>query len=418
MDYKKPDFKPKPKPKDKAALESFYKIKDKMIKYDKDMHKLYEEKPELFKKPDFRYYTKKNNNLNNVENIYLTSVFISESYIPGALVLAYSLKKVKSKFPVVCMVQDVPYEEDGKILFEGVSKDTIYNLLEVFDMVIGVNLLKIKNHVKPDKISHWSNSSTYVNVLYYITKGYILALTQFKKILYFDSSNYVVKNIDDVFEENNLSRFVEDRDYVLSKAGYYGSLALFIPNIIYYYKLINFTNNYKKYFSNNYFVRTADEIVIYYSIYPHWNSIPFPGEMKCNPKFKDYMIYNIGKVPINKLTVKNQDYCLTQHFVVYKPFKAKPLEFLNNVFNKLYLLFEKWDLLANELLKKHKNLKKYFEHIPKIRKQKIFNDKNNIIHKKKKEKDFVKAIVKSKKSKIIKKIKKSYLNKVDRKILV
>ncbi len=404
MDYKKPDF--KAKPKDKAALESFYKIKDNMIKYDKDMHKLYKEKPELFKKPDFRYYTKKNNNLNNTENIYLTSVFLSESYIPGALVLAYSLKKVKSKFPVVCMVQDVPYEEDDKILFEGVSKDTINNLLEVFDMVIGVNLLKIKNYVKSDKFNHYSNTSSYINMLYYITKAHTLALTQFRKILYFDSSNYIVKNIDNIFEKNNLSTFIDDKDYVLSKAGYHGALALFLPNIVYYYKLMDFTNNYKKYFGNLYFKRMPDEIMTYFAVYPHWNPIPFSGEIKCNPKFKDYIIFNIGKVPINKLIVKNQDYCLTQHFVVYKPFKAKPLEFRNNVFNKLYLLFEKWDLLANELLKKNPNLKKYFEHIPKIRKQKIFNDKNIINNKKKEKKDVVKAIVKSKKSKIIKKSKK------------
>jgi hypothetical protein len=55
---------------------SFEKIKKKMIELDNKVHELYKKKTELFKKPDFRYYTKKNNNLNNVENI-LSNGFIN-----------------------------------------------------------------------------------------------------------------------------------------------------------------------------------------------------------------------------------------------------------------------------------------------------------------------------------------------------
>ncbi len=389
----------------KKSKLSFEKIKDKMIKYDKDMHKLYKKKQELFKKPDFRYYTKKNNNLNNVENIYLTSVFISEEYIPGALVLAYSLKKVKSKFPVVCMVQDVSYEEDGKILFEGISKDTINNLLEIFDMVIGVNLLKIKNFNKNplDSLGIINRvSSTYKNVLYYVTKAQCLALTQFKKILYLDSSNYIVKNIDNVFK-NNLSTFINDNNYRKTGMGYHGAFALIIPNLIYYYKLMFLINNYDYYFNNLFFSRPPDEITIFFSIFPNWNNYKFPKEYKCSPKFTTY---NITGTPIDKLVYKNQSYCNTMHFQIYKPFRKKPDEFTNDDFEKTALLFNVWDKLANELLKKNPNLKIYFEHIPKIRKENIFNHKNSMINKKKKEKDVVKAIVKSKKSKIIKKSKK------------
>ncbi len=395
------------------SIKSFYKIKDKMIEYDNEIHELYNKKPELFKIPNFRYYSKKNNNnLKNVDNIYLTSVFLSESYIPGALVLAYSLKNVKSKYPVVCMVQDKPYEEEGIIKFEGLSKDSILKLLEVFDMVIGVDLLKIKNYI-PSKLEGWSEKySSYNNMLYYITKAHVLAFTQFKKICYFDSSNYVVKNIDNIFKENNLSTFLNDWIYEKIKIGYHGALALIIPNKIQYYKLMSFTNNYKKFFGDLYFFRMPDEVMTFFAIFPHWNPKLLEGEMKCTPKFKNYKKHQISNVPIDKLILKNQNYCFTQHFAVYKPFKNKPAEYKNSVFSKMYLLFVEWDKLANKLIKKHPNLKIYFEHIPKIRKQFIF-DNNNKIEKQKKEK-----IKKKNNKKIIaKKIDKDSIKNKNKKVL-
>ncbi len=370
---------------EQASIESLHKIKDKMINFDHKIHELFKNKPELFKKPEFRYYTKnKTNNktknqFENVENIYLTTVFISEVYIPGALVLAHSCKKVKSKYPIVCMVQDVPYEENGKVIFSGVSNKTIMDLLTVFDMVIGVDLLKVKNYDKSSKMKHFTNtSSTYRNILYYITKAQILALTQFKKVLYIDATYYFLKNIDYLFIENDVSTFLEEPEvYKFTKIGLRGGTTLFCPNMIYYYKLLSFVNNYDLFFGDLHFRRGVDEIITFFAVFPHWNDKLLPGEIMCIPKFE--RPWSINKEPIEKLVVRKQDYCLGKCFMIHKPFRAKPDEYTDEYFEKISLLFYEWDRFAHEVIQKYDHLKIYFEHIPKIRKEHIFT-KNDLSH--------------------------------------
>ncbi len=323
-----------------------------MINYDKLINKEYIKNPDIFKQPNFRYYS--NFDLSSIfqmKNAYITSIFISEDYIPSALVLAQSLRNVNTKYPIICMVQDKPYEVNKNTTFKGISEKGIKDLLELFDMVIGVDLLKVKNFEKNNRYSHFTNIPSYKNILYYVTKGQILALTQFKKIFYLDASTYVGKNIDFIFNKYNKPNFHYDIEFKKTKVGYRGTYLFLIPKITYYYKLLSFIKNYSKFFGKLYFCRGIDELLIFYSIFPHWDKLKMPFNFTCSKR-------------INRPT------CDISYFQVIKPFRKKPDgKKYNDIPDEI---FYEWNGIAKSILHKKPNLSSYYKHIPEFRKQQIF----------------------------------------------
>lgn len=335
--------------KKKLTRESFQKIKPEMMRFDKKINELYLKNPNLFKKPDFRYYSNKNiKSIYHKKYAYITSIFISEEYIPAAFVLAESLRNVQSKYPIICMVQDKPYQVNKNTVFNGVSEKGIKDLLELFDMVIGVNLLKVNNYIRNNKMTHFTNSPTYKNIIYYITKGQMLGLTQFKKVFYLDASTYVVENIDDIFHKYSISTFQYDKEWKETQVGYHGADVLIKPKLTYYYKLLIFIENYSRFFDKLYFSRGLDELLIFYSIFPHWNYEKLPSNFRCTK-------------------VINSQSCKVLHFIRVKPFRmsidnSKPS-------NNIYI---NWNHLAKNILQKKPHFIDYYKHISKFREQHIF----------------------------------------------
>ncbi len=332
--------------------ESYEKIKLPMTEFDKKIKELYEKHPEKFKRPEFRYYSNKNKELVfQQKNAYITSIFISEEYLPAALVLAESLKKVKSKYPIICMVQDKPYKVNQNKTFEGISEKGIQNLLELFDMVIGIDLLKVKNYKKINDLIHFTESSTYKNILYYVTKGQMLSLTQFDKLFYMDASNYVGKNIDYLFGKYSKPTIQFDREWKETGVGYRGTIVFIIPSLIYYYKLLSYIHDYNKFFHNYYFIRGIDELLIFYAIYPNWNKDKIPYKISCIKR-------------------KDRPVCDIRHFQVVKPFRPKPSnEYYQNIPNDIF--FE-WNEHVKNIIKHNPSLNIYYKNISNFRNQKIF----------------------------------------------
>ena len=54
--------------------------------------------------------------------------------------------------------------------------------------------------------------------------------------------------------------------------GLHGNFFLIIPSIELYNKSLYLINNYSKYFENEYFVYSNDEIITYFTIYPECNN--------------------------------------------------------------------------------------------------------------------------------------------------
>ena len=66
-------------------------------------------------------------------------IFFGLSYLPAILVLGHSLRKVKSKHKLICMVQDM--DEYG---FDGMKKKYIDEINKIYDLVIGINIIKLE----------------------------------------------------------------------------------------------------------------------------------------------------------------------------------------------------------------------------------------------------------------------------------
>ncbi len=329
----------------KLTHESFLKIKNEMNKLDKDVKKI---NSNQLIKPNFRVYKSKLYNNHNTKYAYVTSVFINESYIPSALVLGKNIKMLKHKYPSVCMVQDKSYKvekEHGSIeYFQGVSYKCIEDLLELYDYVIGVDLLKVHNY-SPSPY-HFTNSSNYSNILYYVTKGQVLGLNMFEKVMYLDASSYLENNIDSVFTDYKNSTFLGDKEFKVTEVGIHGAFFLVTPNKYYYHKHMLFVKDYTKYFSDLYFMRGIDEVLIYFSVYPNWSITHFDTHFACRKNKK-----------------KAFEDCDIYHFQFDKPFRKEkdnnPMESIK----KHYIYYDDWDKIVKILLKSHPQFKFYFNHI-------------------------------------------------------
>ena len=99
------------------------------------------------KKSNFRYYPS-NINKNNSKNAYVTIIFLGDAYISGILALGYSLRLTKTKYKLVCMVQD---------------KDKNEEINTIYDLVVGIDLLK--SEVESE---YFKNNQNYKNINYYV----------------------------------------------------------------------------------------------------------------------------------------------------------------------------------------------------------------------------------------------------------
>ncbi len=336
--------------KKRLTLESYRKIDGPMKEFDQDIKKLSDHS---LIKPNFRLYKSKLYNNSHKKYAYVTSVFINESYLPAALVLGKNLKLLKHKYPSVCIVQDKSYKVlkgDQYEYFQGVSEKGISDLLEFYDYVIGVDLLKVNHYVQSPY--HFTNRDNYSNILYYVTKGQILGLTMFEKVMYLDASSYLENNIDSVFTTFEKSTFLGDGEFQATKVGLHGAFFLVTPNKYFYHKHMLFVKDYKKYFDDLYFMRGVDELLIFYSVFPEWSNLHFDSHFACRKN-------KMGSL---------QD-CDIYHFQFTKPFRKDEKEVdLGENMKRHYTYYDDWDKLVKLLLKSHPHLAFYFQHMKSFRK--------------------------------------------------
>ena len=291
--------------------------------------------------PHFRKYYK--HNFKKTKYAYATMVILSEDYIPGALTLAYSLRKNNNNNNIICLVQDKPvykYINNVKTYFKGVNRNTIEDLLKIFDVVYGIDLLQIvinKNDRHfTTKFKHYSNISLYP------TKAQVFGLIEYSKILYLDASTLVNKNIDNFFEIYDNS-YLDDKWVKETGMGINGSIYIFNPSKYFYTKILYLIYYYNDVFNNLFFSRGIDEIIIYFTIYPDWSNKLIELKKNCTEMY-------LGKK------------CMIYHYQIYKPFKKNM-----NTKEKEYS-FRVWDKYTKELLNKYPFFLKYYEIIKTLRK--------------------------------------------------
>ena len=331
---------------------SHIKIKDKMINLDDK----YKNKNKDNNKKYFRYL--KNTNINNkTKNCFVTMIILSNSYMPALLNTGYSLKNiVRTKYNTVCLVQDRPhYEKDdnGKnfIKFQGLSSENIEDIKKIYDVVIGIDLLKI--NISKQSTKYYIN---YQNIIYYCTRNLILGLTEYTKMIYLDASTYLTNNIDKMFDEYNVSTYkIGFLTYKL-KRGLVGNF-IFIKNEPHFLvKSLYLISNYSKFFNDNFnSLFTYDEDIMYYSIYPHWNNIVI----------NDDIFFNLIVHPNFQKDISDKNKYSVMLNARLKPFRYPLIKdnrersfYTNNGFNYKY-----WDENVNKLIEEYQEFKKYFEYI-------------------------------------------------------
>ncbi len=114
----------------------------------------------------------------------------TRSYLDGVLVLNYSLKKVQSKYPLICLLSQ-GIEENVLMKLRQAGIEYILLDSKVYDGVLDTNC----------KSSNWDFSSWN----YTFDKLYIWGLTQFEKIVFIDSDMVVFKNLDHLFERKDFT---------------------------------------------------------------------------------------------------------------------------------------------------------------------------------------------------------------------
>lgn len=126
---------------------------------------------------------------NGVEmpNAYCTLVMKGDAYVPGALVTATSIKNSGSKWPTVCMITP------------DVSEAARTALEIVFDRVVTVPYITRACHPMKTKkqdamYGSWADDS--------FTKWNVLNLTQYRKVLFVDADQIILRNCDSLFDMN------------------------------------------------------------------------------------------------------------------------------------------------------------------------------------------------------------------------
>lgn len=310
--------------------------------------------------PHFRIYPSQKNK-NDSKYAYVTIIIINNSYIPAVLALGNSLRKTKTKYKLVCVVQDIPttiqFGGEEKY-YPGITKNQIDDINKIYDEVIGVNLLSVSGYLP--KEGHFTAISTYKNIGVYVTKLQVLGLLQYEKFFYIDASCVVSKNIDSVFKKYDRSTFITDYEYQNTKMGLKGGFFFCVPKIEYYNKALYMTYNYEKIFKDLFFVRGIDEVLLYFSIYPEWSDILLSKNFGCYEYYGKVLAKNFDPA-------KGKKYCKIYYYQMSKPFRKD--ESRNNTENnQTFVAYKRWDYEVNDVLKKHPSFKKYYKHIPKYRK--------------------------------------------------
>ena len=325
--------------------ESHNKIKD-IIKEIDDKFIILKNKVDLSK---YYRYLQKTNII--TDYAYSTTIFIDNKYMPGILNWGYNLKYViKTPYNLICLVQDKPYYEIDNygnhfIKFPGLNENEINDIKKVFDVVIGIDVLsnKFNTHNREGQIE-------YKNIFYYCTKILCLGLTNYKKIIYLDSSTIVNLSIDNIFNEYNESSYYVIYHCKDSLRGLASNYYLFIPQDYYLEKGLYIIQNYLTLFENYFSGHTVDEDILYYIIYPHWGL-----------KLLENILYSVYTLNIQNNT--NMNYNLFSS-MVDKSFRYTIANKDNRfLFNNTLNIYNNFDTIVRTLLITYPDFNKYYEFI-------------------------------------------------------
>ena len=326
-------------------IEYHNKISSEMINIDKKFNKIINNN-DIFNK----YYRILKTPENKTEYAYATTLFLNNTYISSILATGYNMKYInKTKYNLICFIQDKPYYEDELLKFPGLTEEEINDIGKFYDCIIGIDLLKIQT----DR----TLSLHYTNGKYYATKLLCYGFIMYSKILYYDASTIIQQNIDYYMTKYNENKYYNTNNDNLHR-GMVGNIYMFIPKIYYLHKTLYMLENYTKYCSKIYPFYMPDEDLLYYVIYPNWSN----KQINCNE-----IQSNFKRIPYINILKKNVKHIYNfSLYVVLKPFLYGEIK-NNTLFNSNYICYKVWDDAIKNIIKLYPSLIKYFEFIKTFR---------------------------------------------------
>ena len=330
-------------------IKSHNEIKNVMNDIDNKFNKIKNNNSEKFLNKYYRIL-KKPDKHNKTKFAFATIIILSNTYISSILALGYMMKHVnKTKYNLICFVQDKPHYEDEVLKFPGLSSEEINDIGKFYDCIVGIDLLKIKTDRKL--------TMHYTNARYFATKLLCFGFTYYSKILYYDASTVIQTNIDYYMTKYNENKYYNTNNEDLQR-GMVGNIYMFIPKTYYINKAVYLLENYIDIFAKQYKYYLPDEDLLYYTVYPNWSK----NQIDCNEIASNYISDRYPYIKTLKEPIKYNFNLL----VIEKPFMYS-LNPNSTLFNSNQTCYKSWDEAVAGAILKYPELDKYFEFIKTFR---------------------------------------------------
>ena len=244
------------------------------------------------------------------KNYSYVTFLTNNSYVRGVLLLKECLRRVKSKYPLLCLV----------------TEDVDNVILEVLDKA-GIKYEFIQKVKTPDHIMEHNmkinprQSRIWENVY---TKFQIFSLEQFDKIILLDADLLILKNLDHCFEMPHMTAALDgEYNHLWPLWPHFNTGFLVIkPNKKEFEKIVDFANNFKPeehpLFNGSQQVFSDQEILnLYYSDWPN------KPELHLNKYYNVFPLFTPG---IHLDDIMKNSYFM--HFVGSKPWEVFDTKYL------------------------------------------------------------------------------------------
>lgn len=132
------------------------------------------------------------------------TLLTSEAYLPGALVLASSIRATGTKYPINLLVTE-----------NTLSSGALNALHVAYDNVFTVPLLKSEALKNLDLLGRPDLHSTLTKIHVFNPNTYT-SVSGYEKVLFLDADTLVIRNLDHVFDNSGETAYLPSDDYVLA----------------------------------------------------------------------------------------------------------------------------------------------------------------------------------------------------------
>lgn len=153
-----------------------------------------------------------------MQNYSYVTILTNFDFFPGLCALSYSLKKVKSKYPLTVIVPETASDE----LLTRIRK-------------LGLPIQKAPAVILPEPIQAANPYSRWNDTFFKLA---VFNLTQFDKIVFLDLDMIVVRNIDDLFQKPHMSAVAAGRCAHASWTRLNSGLMVIAPNSTVYSEML------------------------------------------------------------------------------------------------------------------------------------------------------------------------------------